>query len=331
MRLTKTAKTAIAAVLSVLLIAAAALAAYFLLAPDKGLKQNFTLYFLDSTGSNFSKEVRGIEVSADAETNDEALLSLLVNELIVGPKDSVVNKRAIPAQTQLQALSINDDRIATVDFSDAFYASTDLENNLAVCTVVLTLCETEKVDKVAVHVNGKEIIGQGKVALGALGKDDIVNASDPSKSATQKTITLYYPNQTADALLSEERTLQFDGGKINEATVLSELIKGTANPDAVNVIPSSTKVLSCETKEGVCYVNLSKDFIDKKPQGSTAETMVINSIVYTLTEFEDVVRVMFLIEGEKVETFGQMIFDEPFEKELKAPTAEPKETAQTAE
>lgn len=314
MRLTKTAKTAIAAILVVLLIAAAALAAYFLLKPDNGPKQNFTLYFLDSTGSNFSKETRGIEIVPEAEADDEYLLSLLVNELIAGPKDSVVNRRAIPVSTQLQLLQISADRIATVDFSDAFYASTDLENNLAVCTVVLTLCETEKVDKVAVHVNGKEIIGQGKAPLGALGKDDIVNASDPSKATTQKTITLYYPNQTADMLLKEERVLQVDGGKINEAVVLSELIKGTANADAVNVIPASAKVLSCETKEGICYVNLSKDFIDKKPQGSTSETMVIDSIVYTLTEFEDVVKVMFLIEGEKAEAYGQMVFNEPFER-----------------
>ncbi len=314
MRLTKTAKTAIAAVLAALLLVAVALAAYLLLKPDESPKQNFTLYFLDSTGSNFSTETRGIEVSAEAEADDEKLLSLLAEALIAGPKDSVVNKRAIPAETELLSLTISEEKIATVNFSNAFYASTDLENNLAVCTVVLTLCETEKVDKVAVHVDGMEIIGQGKIPLGALGKDDIANASDPSKTATQKTIMLYYPNQTADMLLAEERVLQFDGGKINEATVLTELIKGTATPDAVNVIPASTKVLSCETKEGICYVNLSKDFMDKKPEGSASETMVIDSIVYTLTEFEDVLRVMFLIEGEKTESYGQILFNEPFER-----------------
>ena len=324
MRLTKKAKTIIAVVLTAILLIAAAIAAYMLFKPDaQGTKQTFTLYFLDSTGANFSTETRSIEITDDVAADDTKLLSLLVNELIAGPKDSVVNKRAIPAEAELLSLTIGEDKIATVNFSDAFKSKTDLENNFAVCSIVLTLCETGKAEKVAVQVNGKEMIGQGKVPLGALGRADIVNAATPKEADTQKTITLFYPDAKAEKLLTEERALQVDGDTMTAALVLSELIKGTTLPDAVNVIPSSTKVLSCETKEGICYVNLSKDFIAKKPEGSAAETMVVDSIVHTLTNLDGVTKVMFLIEGEKVETYGQMIFDEPFEKEIEAPAAEP--------
>ncbi len=320
MRLTKTAKTAITSVAIILVLAAVAFAAYLGLQPSTNVpKQSFTLYFLDSTGTDFSKETHSLEVPAEVAASDEKLLSLLTEALISGPKDAVVSKRAIPADARLISLKINDNRIATVDFSKEFSASTDLENNLAVCTVVLTLCETGKVDKVAVHVNGMEIIGQGKMPLGALGKDDIVNAADPEKATAQKTVKLYYPNSTANELVLEERALPVDGGKIDEITVLTELIKGTSVPEAVNVIPASTKVLSCETKDGICYVNLSKDFIDKKPQGSSSETLLIESVIYTLTELDGVDKVMFLIEGEKTEAYGQMVFNEPFERTVGIP------------
>ena len=315
MHLTKTVKTVISTICIIVLVAALALAAFLLMRPTDTPKQNFTLYFLDSTGSNFSKEVRAIEVDAHTVADDEALLRLLCEALITGPKDAVVNKRAIPADTKVNALTINENKIATVDFSSAFYNATDLENNLAVCTVVLTLCETEKVDKVAVHVNGKEIIGQGKIALGALGKEDIVNASDPAEIRTQKTLRLYFAGRnTEHVLIAEDRALQVDGDKINELTILNELIKGTNIPDAMSLIPASTKVLSCETKEGICYVNLSRDFMDKKPEGSSSETLLIDSIVYTLTEMDSISKVVFLIEGEKAETFGQRVFHEPFER-----------------
>lgn len=315
MRLTKTAKIATAAVIIAIILVAAAFAAYFWLQPTSNIpKQSFTLYFLDSTGTDFSKETHNLEVAEEVAASDEKLLSLLAEALIAGPKDAVVNKRAIPADAKLLSLEISENRIATVNFSEEFSANTDLENNLAVCTVVLTLCETGKVDKVAVHVNGTEIIGQGKMPLGALGKDDIVNAADPEKIAAQKTVKLYYPNTTASELVLEERALPVDGGKIDEITVLTELIKGTTIPDAVSVIPAAAKVLSCETKDGICYVNFSKDFIEKKPQGSSSETMLIESIVYTLTELEGVDKVMFLIEGEKIEVYGQMVFNETFER-----------------
>ena len=113
-------------------------------------------------------------------------------------------------------------------------------------------------------------------------------------------------------LVFVERSLPVDGEKIDEITVLTELIKGATVSEAISVIPPSTKVLSCETKDGICYVNLSNDFIEKKPQGSTSETMLIESIVYTLTELSGIDKVMFLIEGEKIEVYGQMVFNEPF-------------------
>ncbi len=315
MHLTKTVKSVISVICVIILLAALALATFFLFRPDTIPKQNFTLFFLDSTGSNFSKEERSIEVDAQAQQDDAALLKLLCEALIAGPKDAVINKRAIPAETKVNALTINENKIATVDFSSTFYNATDLENNLAVCTVVLTLCETQKVDKVTVRVNGKEIIGQGKIALGALGKEDIVNASDPGEIRTLKTMRLYFPSRDSEhMLITEDRAVQVDGGKINELTILNELFKGTSEQGGISLIPSSAKVLSCETKEGICYVNLSSDFINKKPEGSSSETLLVESIVYTLTELEGITKVMFLIEGEKVETFGQMVFNEPFER-----------------
>ncbi len=313
MHLTKKSKTIITVLLCILLVTAATIGAYLFFKPgNAGPKQSFNLYFLDSTGANFATEKRSIEMTPELIGSEKKLLTTLVNALLAGPKDSVVNKRAIPADAQLKSLRIGENRIATINFSEGFKAKTDLENYFSVCTIVLTICDTGKADKVNVQVEGQDIIGQGIIPLGALGKEDIVNASKLKDASAQKTIQLYYPNATEDALIKEERALQVDGGAINETVILTELIKGSKLKEATNVIPASTKVLSCETKEGICYVNLSKDFIDKKPQGSAAETMVINSIVQTLTNLDGVNKVMFLIEGEKVETYGQMVFDEPF-------------------
>ena len=300
---------------AIVFIVAAILVYIFCIHPAfSGEKRSFNLYLLHSTGSSLSMETRSINVPERALEHDERMLSLLVEELINGPKEQIANKRAIPKETTLLSLKISADKIATVNFSKEFYAKTDLENNLAVCSVVLTLCDTGKVDKVAVLVDGKEIISKSKVPLGALGREDIVNASEPEKAAEPMTITLYFPSQDAQQLVSENRVLQIDGNKIDATLVLNELIKGTTIENAANLIPASTKVISCEVKENICYVNLSSDFIEKKTvTGASADALVIDSIVKTVTNLDGISKVMFLIEGEKLEAYGHLSFDEPLE------------------
>ena len=84
--------------------------------------------------------------------------------------------------------------------------------------------------------------------------------------------------------------------------------------DGMRLIPTEAKLISTELKDGVCFVNFSKEFVDKHVAGSSAELLTIYSIVNTLVDLDNVNKVQFLIEGQKVETFGEMIFDEPFTK-----------------
>ena len=101
-----------------------------------------------------------------------------------------------------------------------------------------------------------------------------------------------------------------------EKLVMSELIDGPKKENNVQTIPTGTKVISVETKDGVCFVNLSKEFIDKHPGGTTAESITIYSVVNSLTELGNVSKVQFLIDGEKREVFKHLVFNEPFERDV---------------
>ena len=68
-----------------------------------------------------------------------------------------------------------------------------------------------------------------------------------------------------------------------------------------------------ETKEGICFVNLSKEFKTTHIGGTSAETMTIYSIVNTLGELDSVEKVQFLIEGQKEDEYIHFIFNEPFQ------------------
>ena len=42
--------------------------------------------------------------------------------------------------------------------------------------------------------------------------------------------------------------------------------------------------------------------------------MTVYAIVNSLTELDDIKKVQFLIDGQKVENYGSVIFSEPFER-----------------
>ncbi len=64
------------------------------------------------------------------------------------------------------------------------------------------------------------------------------------------------------------------------------------------IIPSETQVLGMTIRDGLCKLDLSRQFLNIKDKKE--EETIIQSVVYTLTEFPTVDRVQFFIEGETV-------------------------------
>ena len=137
-------------------------------------------------------------------------------------------------------------------------------------------------------------------------------AIDPKPSQETITFTLYFADQEAMYLQGEERTVT-KGGSIAEL-MINELIKGPESPGLLATIPKETKLLSLEIKNGVAYVNFSKEIKTNHWGGSAGETMTVFSVVNTLGQLPEIKKIQFLIEGEKQEAiWGHYYTLEPFE------------------
>ena len=79
-------------------------------------------------------------------------------------------------------------------------------------------------------------------------------------------------------------------------------------------IPDGARLIGLEIKNGVAYVNFSRE-VSKRTMGSYEATMFIGSVVNTLTEFKEIKSVQILIEGEKKVTYcGVLDIEEPLER-----------------
>jgi spore germination protein GerM len=119
-------------------------------------------------------------------------------------------------------------------------------------------------------------------------------------------------------LLSEERLVI----RHREATgpallrgALNELLAGPT-PDElaeglVSVIPDNTELLGLDLVEGLATVDLSTDF--ESGGGTLSMTARIAQVVFTATQFDNVDRVLFWLDGEPIDFLGGegIVLDEP--------------------
>lgn len=121
---------------------------------------------------------------------------------------------------------------------------------------------------------------------------------------------LYFPDNNVDKLHLELRALLVSNDGTARAAV-EGLIEGPLSNLAPS-IPDGTQLLDISILNGVCTVDFSQAFVDNHISGSSNDLMTVYSIVNTLTEFDSIDKVQFLIEGKTGATFGNFVFNEAF-------------------
>ncbi len=117
---------------------------------------------------------------------------------------------------------------------------------------------------------------------------------------------------TSFELGKETRELgTFGGPQVDLEEVMVELLKGPETDDLSRVIPEGTALRGITLEYGVAYADFSEELL-QADVGSEAEAVLVDSIVKTLTQLEEVDSVQILVEGEIVETIaGHIIINEP--------------------
>ena len=123
-------------------------------------------------------------------------------------------------------------------------------------------------------------------------------------------VKLYYSDDQGMKLVAVTKTVRT--GKDKYQSVMEALREGTPDDSLINLIPEKTKVRSVKVADGVAVVDFSGSLIKGLGGGSTSEELMVGSIVNTLTEFSEIKKVRFKVEGENIETIsGHMDLSEP--------------------
>lgn len=271
-------------------------------------KGKANVYYSNSEGNNLVK--REIDIS---KIDDDEVVEFLMQEIIKNPKEEDI-KSALRNGTKCLWAN-KDNNLVSVNLSKEFYNDDNMADILGLGAIVKTLCSVNGIDSVNVFVENNPITDSKGEEMGILKDSDFVFSADALDS-DEENITLYFGDENGENLVAEVRRIKVPKGEVMEKLVVSELIKGPEKGKNTATIPEGTKIISVETKDGVCFVNLSKEFVDRHPGGTSAENLTIYSVVNSLAELGNILKVQFLIDGEKRDIYKHIMFNEPFERDM---------------
>jgi germination protein M len=116
-------------------------------------------------------------------------------------------------------------------------------------------------------------------------------------------INVYYLDTMGEYLVGEARIVLSENKYVD---ALYELMKLPVDSSLYRLVPDSTKINSIVVEDGLAKVDFSKEFVEDRITSDTEDNLLIYSIVNTLTEFPEVNSVSFYIDGEKLDTLGEL-------------------------
>ena len=134
----------------------------------------------------------------------------------------------------------------------------------------------------------------------------------------QTIITLYFFGKETAKLEPEARKIDVRELVNNPYQVLANLlIEGPKNEELLKLIPDGTKLNNIEIKDQIVYIDFSEEFINEQKLGEEQEKMIINSILKTLIELNEVNGIKILINGEENKAFPDncVVFNKEFKLE----------------
>ena len=144
---------------------------------------------------------------------------------------------------------------------------------------------------------------------------DFIDTTGPEANYYQYLYAkVYYANQDGTGLLASNLKIPYTGSEPAEKIVLQQLINGPIADEMKAVLSDKVKIRLVSTKDAVCTVDFSKEFLDKLP--GISEEVVIYSVVNTLAELPGIYQVQFLVEGKQEKVYETMNLTGVFERDL---------------
>ncbi len=268
------------------------------------LVQTVETYFVNPSTQGLELEKRTLQSTELEDKVDEVLNILLVSGSANKSYKPLTEKPITYLDSYVQ------DGSAIVKFGDEFNNLSNVEKIYLKSSIVWSLTSIDGVSSVIFYVNDTPLVTDAVATIA--NKDNIkfdrnyvlLNPVIDPVNSILINLKLYFVNENNGLLTLEQRqNVYANPNTVKEYYIVDELIKGTNTQGLVSYIPKSTKIISVETDNRICYVNLSEDFVSKQNNDENINRLSIYQIVNSLTALDGVDGVQILIDSKKSKGF----------------------------
>ena len=151
-------------------------------------------------------------------------------------------------------------------------------------------------------------------------------ATNPDKSKetspvkTERTeksmnVKVYYPDDSGMKLVEVEREVLVNDATDKYTAAVESLLEEPDEENLTKIFPNNAAIRGVTVENGLAIVDLDGSLLKSFVGGSTGEELLVGSVVDTLTNFPEVKRVKFLVDGQEIETLsGHMDLSTPLER-----------------
>ena len=274
----------------------------------QSVDQDITIWFAESDKRFLLPETRSVILRENENTDD-----YILDELMKGSQESGRTNLFKEFGDFIQGVS-RDDTICFVSLdSDAeeVFQSTFQNEALTLFAIVQSLTSQEDVSLVQFLVDGNKQDYYGDIPISEpIAGDEQLETSYDSASG-QEIVTFYYTGPDGETVIPVQRVISYQAGTSVEEKTLQEFFEIQPPFWSKCQIPADVSVNSFQIQGGICFIQLSPEFIVQHNPSRVAETMLIESMVATLTGFNAIDSVQISVEGQIKPSFQFYSFETP--------------------
>lgn len=251
-----------------------------------------------------------------SETTDEELLLEELLEQLSVISERLEYETPLAKEFTLMGHTL-DNGLLTLNFDERYRDLRGAREVLVRASIVRTVMQLKQVERVAFTVKGEQLVDQAGMAIGVMNAESFIeNAGNEINAYEKVDLRLYFANESGDYLVEENRRNVVYNSNISlEKLVVEKLVEGPMAEGVYPTINPSTKVISVTVKDGICYVNLSGEFLSQ-PYNVTSD-VTIYSITNSLAELSNVNKVQISVNGDANISYREKIsLNNVFERDL---------------
>lgn len=146
-------------------------------------------------------------------------------------------------------------------------------------------------------------------------KDKENQPANNERTEQSLNVKIYYPDDSGMKLVEVEREIVVDNSTDKYTAAVETLKEEPDEENLTTIFPKNAAIRKVTVRDGLATVDFDGSILKGFVGGSTGEEFLIGSIVNTLTNFPEVKRVKFLVDGKEIETLsGHMDLSMPLER-----------------